>query len=72
LRAYDDSGVIVIATKIDKLKKSAIEENLNMIWDKLELGEEDVLVPFSTKNDEGKFTVWDIINMLLAPDYEEE
>ena len=72
LRAYDDSGVIVIATKIDKLKKSAVEENLNMIWDKLELGEEDVLVPFSTKNDEGKFTVWDIINMLLAPDYEEE
>lgn len=72
LRAYDDSGVIVIATKIDKLKKSAIEENLNMIWDKLELCEEDVLVPFSTKDDEGKFTVWDIINMLLSPQYEED
>lgn len=72
LRAYDDSGVIVIATKIDKLKKSAIEENLNMIWDKLELCEEDVLVPFSTKDDEGKFTVWDIINMLLSPQYEDD
>ena len=71
LRAYDDSGVIVIATKVDKLKKSAIEGNLNMIWDTLELGEEDVLVPFSTKDDEGKFTVWDIINMLLAADSEE-
>ncbi len=71
LRAYDDSGVIVIATKVDKLKKSAIEGNLNMIWDTLELCEEDVLVPFSTKDDEGKFTVWDIINMLLAADSEE-
>ena len=71
LRAYDDSGVIVIATKVDKLKKSQIEDNLNMIWDTLELGEEDVLVPFSTKDDEGKFTVWDIINMLLAADSEE-
>ena len=43
-----------------------------MIWDKLELCEEDVLVPFSTKDDEGKFTVWDIINMLLAACNEEE
>ena len=49
-----------------------IEDNLNMIWDKLELCEEDVLVPFSTKDDEGKFTVWDIINMLLAACNEEE
>ncbi len=72
LRAYDDSGVVVIATKIDKLKKSAVEENLNMIWDKLELCEDDILVPFSTKNDEGKFTVWDIINMLLAAYNDEE
>ncbi len=71
LRAYDDSGVIVVATKVDKLKKSAIEDNLNMIWDKLELCEEDILVPFSTKDDEGKFTLWDIINLLLAPDEEE-
>lgn len=70
LRAYDDSGVIVVATKVDKLKKSAIEDNLNMIWDKLELCEEDILVPFSTKDDEGKFTLWDIINLLLAPDEE--
>ena len=71
IRAYDDSGVIVVATKLDKLKKSEIEKNLELIWNKLELGEDDVLVPFSTKDDEGKFTVWDIINMLLAA-YQEE
>ncbi len=71
IRAYDDSGVIVVATKMDKLKKSQIEKNLEVIWNKLELGEDDVLVPFSTKDDEGKFTVWDIINMLLAADMEQ-
>ena len=71
IRAYDDSGVIVVATKTDKLKKSDVEKNLNMIWDKLELCEEDVLVPFSTKDDEGKYTVLDIIQMLLAA-YKEE
>ncbi|MBQ3037862.1 MAG: YihA family ribosome biogenesis GTP-binding protein [Clostridia bacterium] len=68
IRAYDDSGVIVVATKTDKLKKSQIEKNLELIWETLELCEDDVLVPFSTKDDEGKFTVWDIINMLLSAD----
>lgn len=72
IKAYDDSGVIVVATKTDKLKKSQIEDNLNLIWDKLELDENDVLVPFSTKGEEGRATLWDIINMLLLPDYEEE
>lgn len=68
LRAYDESGIVVVATKVDKLKKSQIEQNLNMICEKLELGEEDILVPFSTKDDEGKFTLWDIINLLLEAD----
>lgn len=68
IRAYDDSCVIVVATKTDKLKKSQIEKNLELIWETLELCEDDVLVPFSTKDDEGKFTVWDIINMLLSAD----
>lgn len=61
-----DDSVIVIATKTDKLKKSEREYNLNRIYDKLELTENDILVPFSTKGDEGKNTVWDMINMILA------
>ena len=72
IRAYDDSGVIVVATKVDKLKKSQLEENLNMIWNELGLDDNDILVPFSVKDDEGKLTMWDIINLLLASDYEGE
>ncbi|NVH05518.1 hypothetical protein DNN95_24390 [Escherichia coli] len=71
IKAYDDSGVVVVATKVDKLKKSEIEKNLNMIWEKLGLDENDILVPFSTKDDEGKFTMWDIINLLLSADSDE-
>lgn len=72
IKAYDDSGVIVVATKTDKLKKSEIEKNLERIWNDLELDEDDILVPFSTKDDEGKITMWDIINMLLSPEWTEE
>lgn len=61
-----DDAVVVIATKTDKLKKSELSKNLENIYEKLELTEDDILVPFSTKDDEGKITVWDMINMILA------
>lgn len=65
LREYSDNSVIVVATKTDKLKKRELEKNLEMIWRELMLGEDDILIPFSTKDDEGKFSVWDIIQLLL-------
>ena len=39
--------VVVVANKLDKLKKSEIEPNLQLIRDTLELEEQDCLVPFS-------------------------
>ena len=70
IRHYHDR-VIVIATKMDKLKKREIEGNLELIWETLSLGEDDILVPFSTQNDEGKITVWDMIEMMRAGELEE-
>ena len=67
IRHYHDR-VIVVATKMDKLKKREIESNLERIWNVLELGEDDILVPFTTNDDEGKFTVWDMIEMMSAPE----
>lgn len=65
IRACQES-VVVIATKTDKLSKKQLEENLDMIYDELSLTDDDILVPFSTKSDEGKFTLWDIINLLRS------
>jgi hypothetical protein len=49
-----------------------MEPNLELIWETLEMGEDDILVPFSTKDDEGKCTVWDMIEMMRLPAYDEE
>ncbi len=65
IRHYHDN-LIVIATKMDKLKKKEIEPNLERIWETLEMGEDDLLVPFSTQDDEGKCSVWDMIEMMRA------
>lgn len=70
IRGYQEN-VVVIATKTDKLSKRQLEENLEMIYKKLNLTDDDVLVPFSTKADEGRITVWDLINLLLETDDEE-
>ena len=71
IRHYHDQ-VIVIATKMDKLKKREIEPNLERIWQTLELGEDDILVPFTTSDDEGKYTVWDMIEMMRAPEWTDD
>lgn len=63
IRNFHENAV-VIATKTDKLKKRELEKNLELIWNTLELGEDDILVPFSTQDDEGKITVWDMINLM--------
>ncbi|MCX7715074.1 MAG: ribosome biogenesis GTP-binding protein YihA/YsxC [Clostridia bacterium] len=63
IRNYHENA-IVIATKTDKLKKRELESNLELIWKTLGLGENDILVPFSIMDDEGKLTVWDMINLM--------
>ena len=46
--------MVVVANKLDKLKKSEIEPNLALIRETLDLGGEDALVPFSAEKGEGK------------------
>ena len=48
---------IVVANKLDKLKKSQVEPALALIRETLELTEEDALVPFSAEKGEGKDTL---------------
>ena len=53
---YRDAGcpVVVVANKLDKLKKSEVEPNLQCIRETLELEEETLLIPFSAEKGAGK------------------
>ena len=44
----------VVANKLDKLRKSDIEPNLARIRETLELGEEDLVIPFSAEKGTGR------------------
>ena len=45
---------LVVANKLDKLKKSEVEGNLQRIRETLELGEEDLVIPFSAEQGTGR------------------
>ena len=45
---------IIVANKLDKLKKSQVEPAIQLIRETLELGEGDLLIPFSAEKGTGK------------------
>ncbi len=53
---YRDAGrpFLVVANKLDKLKKSEIEPNLQRIRETLELGAENPVIPFSAEKGTGR------------------
>ena len=53
---------IVVANKLDKLKKSQVEPALALIRETLELTERDILVPFSAEKGTGKDELLSILD----------
>lgn len=50
--------VMVIATKLDKIKKGQRHKQLKLIRTTLEMDEDDELIPFSAETGEGKDVAW--------------
>ena len=56
---------LLVATKLDKLKKAQVEKNLTEIYNELELGDDAVLIPFSAETREGRENVLELIDYIL-------
>jgi GTP-binding protein len=56
---------LVVATKVDKLKRGERNRNLERIRSTLELDKEALIVPFSAETKEGKGDLWGIIEEIL-------
>lgn len=58
-------SMVVVANKLDKLKKSEIEPNLELIRRTLELPEEIILIPFSAEKGQGReILLSQIVNLI--------
>ena len=61
---FRESGCpeIIVANKLDKLKKSQVEPALALIRETLELTDEDILIPFSAEKGMGKDELVGLLN----------
>ena len=62
---YHGMKLAVIATKMDKLKRSEVKKNLDKIKTTLELTDDDYLIPFSSEKRQGIDRVWQVIDEML-------
>lgn len=59
-------NTIVVATKIDKLKKSQIDKNLTKIYNDLQMGDNSILIPFSAEKRTGRNDLLELFDEILS------
>ncbi len=63
-----DSGFkpIIIATKLDKIKRSQVAKQLKLIRTTLEVLPDTKMIPFSAQTKQGRDEIWAVVDELLA------
>lgn len=57
---------IIIATKLDKLKRSQVQKNIKMIKEGLKLRPGSTIIPFSAVTKQGREEIWAVIDELIG------
>lgn len=63
---------IIIATKLDKLKRSQVAKHVKMIKEGLGLVPGTVVIPFSAETKQGREEIWELIETNFLPSEESE
>ena len=63
---------IIIATKLDKIKRSQIQKQLKLIRTGLNVKPGTQILPFSAETKQGRDEIWALIDRLIAPGTEAE
>ena len=58
---------IIIATKLDKLKRSQVQKNLKAIREGLQLRKGTTVIPYSAETKQGRDEIWALIESLQNP-----
>lgn len=56
---------IIIATKLDKIKRSQIQKQLKLIRDGLQVLDGTVIIPFSAQTKQGREEIWELMDRLI-------
>lgn len=58
---YYKKSVIIVATKLDKITRSSLSKNLNVIKNKLGTTQDDILIPYSSETHFGREELWEVL-----------
>ena len=56
---------MIIATKLDKIKRSQIQKQLKLIRETLEAEKDTVILPFSAATKQGREEIWELAERLI-------
>ncbi len=56
---------VIVATKLDKIKRSQVQKQVKAVRNGLGLGKEDILIPFSSQTKQGLDTLWEVIESYI-------
>ncbi len=62
---YQGYEPIIIATKLDKLKRSQVQKALKEVRTGLGLGGDAILIPFSAETKQGREEIWELMDQLI-------
>ena len=62
---------VIIATKADKLKRSQMQKHVKMVREGLQLGENGMVIPFSSVTKQGREEIWELIEQMAGLKEEE-
>lgn len=63
---YNGYKPIIIATKLDKIKRSQVPKQIKLIKQGLGLGSDSVLIPFSAVSRQGRDEIWEMMDKLCG------
>ena len=69
---YNGYHPVVIATKLDKIKRSQIQKQLKLIRTGLKVKPGTQILPFSAETKQGRDEIWALIDTLITPEPEEQ
>ena len=61
---------IIIATKLDKIKRSQIQKQVKAIKEGLKVEPGTIVIPFSSETKQGRDELWEVVDSLVLPQEE--
>ena len=65
---YNGYDPIIIATKLDKIKRSQLQKQVKAIKTGLNMKSDGIVIPFSAETKQGREEIWNLIDSWMEPE----